>query len=375
MIIRVKTEKSYTVEIGSAVARSLPLRLRERLPKARKVAVVTDETVDGLYGGAVCSALASAGFAVERIVVVPGETSKNAETYFAVLRRFAAARLSRTDAVVALGGGTVGDLAGFAAATYLRGIAFVQMPTTLLAMVDSSVGGKTGIDLPEGKNLVGAFHQPAAVLCDTDFLKTLPADIRRDGFAEVIKYAVLFSRDLFDELNRPFDIDEIIARCVTLKRDCVERDEFDNGERRLLNLGHTFGHAIEKLSDYSLSHGRAVALGMRLITRTATAKGFCTRETESEINALLDAFGFTDKCAFPAEDLFAAMTSDKKTSGAAITLVVPVKIGSCRLVEVPLNDLPSWIAAAYSLEEGRARPHEVGFGSPVSPVRGTGLHR
>ena len=204
-------------------------------------------------------------------------------------------KLTRSDALIALGGGVVGDLTGFAAATYLRGIDYIQIPTTLLAAVDSSVGGKTAIDLPSGKNLVGAFYQPKLVLCDTDTLNTLPEDIFRDGCAEVIKYGVLYDAELFahlDESGLSFDREAVIARCVELKRDVVAEDEFDRGKRQKLNLGHTIGHGIEACSGYGISHGKAVAMGMTIITKTPAKKkntSLTYAKMETYISLLEDA--------------------------------------------------------------------------------------
>ena len=220
------------------------------------VMLVSDDSVWPLYGETVQKSLEDTGVSVCQFVFPHGEGSKCAKTYLALLDALCENRLTRADAVVALGGGVVGDLTGFAASTYLRGIGFIQIPTTLLAMVDSSVGGKTAIDLPAGKNLAGAFYQPWLVLCDPDCLDSLPDEIFRDGCAEVIKYAVLGNAPFFDELkNTPphAQLEHIIETCVRMKRDIVAQDEFDRGQRQLLNLGHTFGHGIEACSGFSVS--------------------------------------------------------------------------------------------------------------------------
>ena len=250
----------------------------------------------------------------------------------------AAAHLTRADTVVALGGGVTGDLAGFAAASYLRGIRLVQVPTTLLAMVDSSVGGKTAVDLPEGKNLVGAFHQPALVLCDLDTLDTLPQAVFREGCAEVIKTAILFDRPLFEDLKRDglnFNRESVIARCVEHKRDIVAEDEFEAGSRKLLNLGHTLGHAVEKCSGYAVAHGAAVAIGT-----AAMARAFC-REDGEEIHAVLQKFGLPLTTEFTPEELAEAALADKKRQGDTVTLVVPTAVGKCELCRLPVSELQS----------------------------------
>jgi 3-dehydroquinate synthase len=248
--------------------------------------------------------------------------------------------LTRSDCLIALGGGVVGDLAGFAAATYLRGIPYIQIPTSLLAMVDSSVGGKTGIDLSTGKNLCGAFYQPAAVLCDTDVLNTLPEDTFRDGCAEVIKYGVLYDPALFAHLEDHgllFDREFVIGRCVELKRDVVRTDEFDTGNRMKLNLGHTVGHAIEKCSEYSISHGKAVSIGMSIVLRAARCPD------QDRITSLLTQFGLPTTTEYSAEILCKYALHDKKRSGGHIHLVIPEAIGDCAIVPTTVESLKSFI--------------------------------
>ena len=255
--IDVKTSKAYQVHIGSGLLSQLGQRLRD-VCQAQKAVIVSDTNVFPLYGEIAFKSLENAGFQVLSFVFPAGEESKNAATYLQLLNFLAESQVTRSDCLVALGGGVVGDLTGFAAATYLRGIAYVQVPTTLLAAVDSSVGGKTAIDLPAGKNLVGAFCQPKMVLCDPDTLKTLPEDIFRDGCAEVIKYGVLYDPKLFEELTErglSFPRETVIARCVELKRNVVMEDEFDTGSRMKLNFGHTIGHGVEAKSNFAVSHG------------------------------------------------------------------------------------------------------------------------
>ena len=267
--VTVSASKTYDILIGSGLLTQLGERVKA-LGKAQKVCVVSETTVFPLYGKAVAESLENAGFSVVSFVFPAGEESKNGSVFLELLNYLAENRLTRSDIIVALGGGVTGDLAGFAAASYLRGIRFVQVPTTLLAAVDSSVGGKTAIDLPAGKNLAGAFCQPSLVLCDTDTLNTLPADIFRDGCAEVIKYGILYDPVLFSHLEDKgldFDREAVITRCVELKRDVVMEDEFDTGARMKLNLGHTIGHGVEAKSNFTLSHGKSVAIGMAIVVR------------------------------------------------------------------------------------------------------------
>ncbi len=340
--IEISASRNYTVTIGSDIISTLPEEIR-LLTKARKLCIITDENVWPLYGEQLQTKLQEADFAVCPFVLKPGEEQKNGLTYLGILEYLAENGLTRSDCIIALGGGVVGDLAGFAAATYLRGIPYIQAPTSLLAMVDSSVGGKTGIDLDAGKNLCGAFYQPAAVICDTDVLSTLPKDVFRDGCAEVIKYAVLFDPELFRLLEQngmDFDRDAVIARCVEHKRNVVTGDEFDHGQRMLLNLGHTVGHAIEKCSNYAISHGKAVAIGMAIICRAAKCPD------ADRIIALLEKFGLPTTTEAPAEKLWEAALSDKKRSGDLVKLIVPNAIGDCRIVPTTVGELKTL------LEEG-----------------------
>ena len=345
--IEVNASKSYTVRIGSGLLTGLGPAAAS-LGGAKRVCIVSDSTVWPLYGAAADASCHGAGLETCAFVFPAGEASKNGSVFLELLNFLAENRLTRTDLLVALGGGVVGDLTGFAAACYLRGIRFIQVPTTLLAAVDSSVGGKTAIDLPAGKNLAGAFCQPSYVLCDTDCLATLPEDIFRDGCAEVIKTAILFDEPLFMELvrdNLHFDRESVIARCVAHKRDIVQADEFDRGQRQLLNLGHTFGHAVELLSDFTLSHGKAVAIGTAVAARAAVRLGICQQATATRIQWLLEKFGlpiFTDRTA--AELLDAAL-SDKKRAADRVNLIFPEGIGQCTIRPTPVSELESIIQA------------------------------
>ena len=341
--VLVKASRTYEVQIGAGLMQTVGAKTTG-LVSGRTAAVVADDTVFGLYGETVIRSLEKAGFSVCRFVFPHGEASKNGETYLQLVNTLAEHSLTRADVLIALGGGVTGDLAGFAAATYLRGIAFVQIPTTLLAMVDSSVGGKTAIDLPAGKNLCGAFYQPRLVICDPDTLQTLPEEIFRDGCAEVIKYAVLNSTPLFDALLAPKqDWPEIIAQCVAMKRDLVEADEFDTGSRQLLNLGHTIGHAVEACRGYRLSHGKAVAIGMAKMAAAAVRHGFAAEETRNRILQILQQYGLPTETQLLPQALVQTALGDKKRQGGTLTLVVPTEIGRCCLHPIPVAELPEWI--------------------------------
>lgn len=335
--IHVEASRSYDIHIGRGILPRIGEFIRPIVGECR-VAVLTDSNVDELYGDMLVEALGVSGYAADKFVVPAGEASKCADNLLEFLNFLAECRLTRSDAVIAFGGGVVGDMAGLSAALYLRGVKYIQIPTTLLAAVDSSVGGKTAIDIPAGKNLVGAFYQPSLVCCDTALMDSLLPDVYRDGCAEVIKYGVILDRELYDKLHtQPFDREAVVARCVEIKRDVVQQDEYDNGLRGLLNFGHTFGHAIEKMSNFEVSHGSAVAKGMVVAAKMAPLCGLC--DVSEELTALLLEYGFDISCGYSADELFDAILSDKKRRGGNITVVLPKAMGECVLVTLPVEEL------------------------------------
>lgn len=343
--VHIDASRSYDVRIGRGLLDDCGRQIAERV-RCASAAVVADDTVYALYGERVCASLEAAGVRTVCYVFPHGEKSKNLLEYAKILNFLAENRVTRADVLIALGGGVTGDLGGFAAATYLRGIPFVQLPTTLLAAVDSSVGGKTAVDLPAGKNLAGAFYQPELVLCDLDTLDSLPREIFLDGCAEVIKYAVLGSRELFAllaDIPSGKGLEEVTARCVEMKRDFVQSDELDRGARQMLNLGHTFGHAVEASSRFTLSHGKSVAIGMAMILRAACSRGLCSAETRDAVIALLQRYGLPTECPYPADMLLGALSADKKIFGTRLNLVVPTDIGACRLLPVGVDELSGWL--------------------------------
>lgn len=341
----------YDIPIGLGLRRRAG-ELISSIIKPCRVLLLTDDTVEALYADGVTESLTASGFSVVRHVIPHGEASKSAANLIVLLEKMATEHLTRSDILVALGGGVVGDLGGFASAVYQRGIRFVQIPTTLLAMVDASVGGKTAIDLEAGKNLAGAFHQPSLVVCDAECLSTLSPEIFADGMAEVIKYAFISDRSLFDLLqgDATADMTEVIRLCVEDKRILVEADETDKGARQLLNLGHTVGHAIEACSEFAISHGSAVAMGMVIITRATVKSGICPAETLDALISLLDKYHLPTECPFTTEQLYAVALSDKKRAGGTITLVVPYGVADSRLVTVPVDALEGYIRAGLSAD-------------------------
>lgn len=335
--ISVKATREYDIFIGRGIIANIGNIISPILGKCR-LAVLTDSNVDALYGSAMMEFLASAGYDACKYVIPAGEASKCAENLLSFLNFLAQEQLTRSDAVVAFGGGVVGDLGGLSASLYLRGVKYIQVPTTLLAAVDSSVGGKTAIDIPAGKNLVGSFYQPSLVCCDTALMDSLPSDIYRDGCAEVIKYGMILDAGLYDTLHTiPFDREAVVTRCIEIKRDVVQQDEFDNGVRGLLNFGHTFGHAIEKLSDFGVSHGEAVAKGMVIAARIAPLCGLC--DVADELSALLLQYGFDITCGYSANEIYNALLSDKKRRGGNISVILPRAIGECVLYDMPVEEL------------------------------------
>ena len=343
--VGVKASRSYDIHIGEGESERLcehllPLKL------GRKIMIVTDDTVAALYLGTVERILTEGGYECTHYIFPHGEASKNAATYLGILDSLARRRFTRRDSVLALGGGVVGDVSGFAASTYMRGVRYVQMPTTLLSAVDSSVGGKCAIDIEGGKNLVGSFWQPSAVVCDVNFLDTLPCEYFSDGMAEVIKYALLRGGELLSLIEggrANGDIARVIERCVSIKRDVVARDERDEGERAQLNLGHTLAHAIEAHSDFSISHGRAVGIGMCAVLRGCERKGLCSRETLERLISLVSDYSLDTECPYPVEELEPYIANDKKSKGDAVELVLVREFGRCELRVVPLSEINEYL--------------------------------
>ena len=333
--------RSYAVVIGCDLLPELGRRIAA-LARGRTI-IVTDETVANLHGPAVLAALEAAGVPARLLTVPPGEASKSFAELERVIDRLLAFGLDRRDLIVALGGGVVGDLAGLAAALYMRGIDFVQVPTTLLAQVDSSVGGKTAIDTPRGKNLVGAFHQPRLVVADSDLLATLPPRQVRSGWAEVLKHGLICDADFFDWLagegavgaaGDPGALTRAVVRSVEIKSTIVGEDEKEAGRRGLLNLGHTFGHAIEAelgFDEARITHGEAVALGCAMAFRFSAARGLCEGRVADRVEQVITAAGLparlADVGAFSADALVDRMAGDKKAEGGGLTLILARSIG------------------------------------------------
>ncbi len=356
-------ERSYVITVG----RGSLSQLGSIVPAVRRpsaVAVVTNPVVARHYAQAVRESLSSAGLSTEFIVLPAGERFKTLGTVRRVYDALTQMRMDRGGAIVALGGGVIGDLAGFAAATYMRGIDYYQVPTTLLAQVDSSVGGKTGVDLPQGKNLVGAFYQPRAVVIDTATLDTLPVRELRSGLAEVVKHGIIYDQEFFEFLRsnardllarRPDAIEHAVVRSVEIKRDVVQADERESGLRAILNCGHTVGHAVEMLAGYGkYRHGEAVSIGLVAEALLAEQKGAAEEPISKLIAAALEKFSLPVRIELPipTADIVRAAELDKKVLGAELRLALPTRIGKCEVHTVSREMLTRAIDALREREAG-----------------------
>ncbi|MDR1572480.1 MAG: 3-dehydroquinate synthase [Clostridiales Family XIII bacterium] len=356
-------EKSYDVLIGRGLSGRLGELLRERVPDAAGsaaggggIAVVADGAAWGLHGGALAASMARAGLDFSAVTLEPGERGKSLEGLGALYSAFAAMGLRRGGLVIAFGGGVTGDLAGFAAATWMRGLPYAQVPTTLLAQVDSGIGGKTAINIDEGKNLVGAFRQPLLVASDTALLDTLPPREFRCGMAEVIKYGAIRSKSLFEAVKGPLPaerLEGVIGECCRIKGGIVERDELDTGERMLLNFGHTFGHAVEKLGGYSRhSHGEAVASGMALAAAIGERAGITRAGCADGLRGALRAQGLPDGCEYGPDELLPQLRLDKKSGGGGVCMAMIRDIGDSFLRQMGYGELEACCSGLWRADAG-----------------------
>jgi len=340
-IVEVAAGKPYPVYIGGGLNDRAGVLAALRY-SPRKLALVMDRNVASLFGARAEASFSAAGFRVEKYVFEPGEDSKSFEELSRLLEFLAEREYGRNDLLAALGGGVTGDLTGFAASVYQRGCEYIQLPTTLLAAVDSSVGGKTAVNMRAGKNLAGAFWQPSLVICDCDAFATLPARELSCGAAECVKYSMIGNPALLGLLAGdavPLRWEEIVERCVIQKAAVVALDERDTDARQILNFGHTIGHAIEHLSKFKVLHGEAVAMGMMVMTRAAEQMGFCAPGISSALAGALSAFDLPTDCPYPADALASHAFTDKKRRGDEITLILPRAVGECELYPATVNEL------------------------------------
>ena len=343
--LRVNVGAGYDIFIEKGLLSSCGEYIKN-VTNAKKVCVISDTNIFPIYGDKVCQSIEEQGFEVLTYVFEAGEASKTTSTVISMVEFLAQNELTRGDIVVALGGGVCGDMAGFAAAIYLRGIDFVQIPTSLLAQVDSSVGGKTAVDLPQGKNLCGSFHQPVLVIIDPDTLDTLTPHFFSDGMAEAIKTGCIKSAPLFDRIEKEDAkdfIEDMIFDCVSIKAGVVERDEKEHGERALLNFGHTAGHSIEKLHNFStISHGEAVGIGMVMITAAGEANGITAAGTSDRIAAVLKKYGLLTKDENSLSDIIENMNADKKRTSDSINFTLLHSIGDSFNQKIKYEEIPKF---------------------------------
>lgn len=349
------TQRAYEVRVAKSCLDTIG-EVAKELVGGRNAYIISDTNVYPLWGAAATESLEAAGFEVYAGTFLAGEMRKNLGTLSDMLEGMAGVPLSRDDVVIALGGGVAGDIAGFAAASYMRGIQVIQVPTSLLAMVDSSVGGKTAVDLRGGKNLAGAFWQPSAVIASLECLSTISPELLTDSCGEVIKHAVLADPALFTELEAtPINrrnasgelnyerLEKVVARNIEIKRDVVDQDEQERGLRQTLNLGHTVGHAIESANNYELGHGSSVAAGMCIVARACAAKGICTPECAERIVACVAAHGLPTTSNIATDELFAHALADKKRHGDTVNAVLIKDLGSVYVEPMALADFKELI--------------------------------
>ena len=338
-------ENSYKIEIEKGIIKDIPRRIR-KIFNGEKIFIITDKNVDKYYGDIVLNSLKKDGFNVAKYCIEPGEESKSFDTLLEIYDKLLDFKLTRKDLIITLGGGVIGDLGGFVAATFLRGVSFVQIPTSLLAQVDSSVGGKVAVDLPRGKNLVGSFYQPKGVLIDPNVLETLDEKFYKDGMGEVIKYGCIKDKALFNLLNTLNSRDEvmehvedIIYTCCNIKREIVERDEKDTGDRMILNFGHTLGHAIEKYFGFSkFTHGEGVAIGMYLITKLCEEKGLVKEKYSEDIKEILVRYGLPYEVDLKDKDtIIEAISLDKKNMGSRLKVIIMQEIGNAKIYDTTVE--------------------------------------
>ena len=328
MTIKINASTPYEVVIEKGAL----CRINDLLKDGQRVLVVSDSNVMPIYGNRFVGA--------EKLTLKAGEKHKNLKTIQLILKTLQRLGFTRSDTVVGLGGGVVGDMAAFASSIYMRGIRYVACPTSLLAMIDSSVGGKTGVDFLGSKNMVGSFYQPSLVICDTDCLKTLPEREIKNGMGEAVKYAVLTGdEEMLSDCLSADKVEAFIGKCVTAKKEIVEADEKDKGVRALLNLGHTFGHAMEKLSRFKISHGVAVAMGIRVATKVAVGAKVATKDNAEKIEGLLDRYFMPKAVEYNKEDFIDAVWLDKKRTTDGVNLVLPEKLGVCKIVNMTKQEV------------------------------------
>ncbi len=344
--INIKTDKPYKILIGKNLIQYSGDFIK-KFSLAKQVLIVSDNNVNDLYFDVVYKSLITAGFNVFSFVFDSGEHSKNLKTVEEIYLKLIDNQFTRSDLIIALGGGVVGDIAGFAASTYMRGIDFIQIPTTLLSQIDSSIGGKTAVNLAKGKNLVGSFYQPRIVIIDTNTLRTLPDINISDGISEAIKYGLIKSEGLFKKIkNYEFNdiVEDLIIECINIKKEIIEQDEFEQGNRKLLNFGHTLGHAIETLYNYKkYSHGQAVAIGMAYVVKSCEKLSVCSKQIYNDLIFTLKKYNLPYKVDCNIDNLIAIAQTDKKATNDYLDIILISDIGKSFIKRISKNDLKKYI--------------------------------
>lgn len=348
------TSDSYQIHVGHHLLAQAGNLIRS-CTSGSKILVVTHPDLNKLYGSELLTSLESASYSITTATIPTGEHAKSFESYQKLVSVLAENRFTREDIIVAFGGGVIGDLAGFVAATYMRGCALIHVPTSLLAMIDSSIGGKTAIDLPFGKNLVGAFYNPRAVIVDLELLNSIPTPLLQDSCGELIKYGVLSGHELFNKISlarNPMQVidvsqrQELIQACIEIKKSVVEADFKEAGSRKLLNLGHTLGHAIETLSNFELGHGSCVAAGTAMMAKACFKLGLCSYEDAKSIAELTQSYGLPTSTSFNVEELYTAALHDKKSHADSIDVALIYGIGDVRIERKSFAELKQLILLA-----------------------------
>ena len=344
--LEITSKHPYNVVIGSGIIKDTGKLLRE-IAKPCKVCIITDSNVNGIFSQVVISSLIEAGFQTSKILFPAGEHSKNINTYTQIVTALTEERMNRQDIIIALGGGVVGDVAGFVAATYMRGIRYVYVPTTPLAAIDGSIGGKTALNLPTGKNLIGAFWHPSLVICDYNAYSSLPESVIMDGLAEGLKSAVISDSSLLPHIETR-DFKYILSRCLSLRKSFVEADQEDTGIRQMLDFGHTIGHAIERLSCYNISHGQALAKGMIAEAKGAFALGLTNHDISGQLEYILKGLGFDTSLNYSPQLIYEHALIDKKICHSTISVIAPMTIGKCTLQKLPLANFHQFLEASLA---------------------------
>ena len=348
------TTDLYQIYVGHNLLKQAGKLIRSST-SGSKILIVTHPNLQNLYGAELLGSLETAGYSVTTALIPSGEHSKSFDSYQKLIDTLAKNRFTREDIVVAFGGGVISDLAGFVAATYMRGCALIHIPTSLLAMIDSSIGGKTAIDLPFGKNLVGAFYNPKAVIVDLELLNSIPAPLLQDSCGELSKYSVLSGSNLFNKIilaRNPMQVidasyrQELIQACVEIKKSIVEVDFKEAGSRKLLNLGHTLGHAIETLSNFELGHGSCVAVGTNMMAKACSKLGLCSCKDAEKIAQLTQSYNLPTSTSFTVEELYSTALHDKKSHTDSIDVTLIYGIGDVRIERKSFAELKQLIALA-----------------------------